>query len=233
MNSTSCSYMDGCSFCREIGGRPEQSRFQRLIPDDLERRFLWKTENFVVVPGIGHLTRGYVLIRSRSHYLSICTLPPEVLGELSQLRNEVVSALGRIFNSDVISFEHGSVSETRKGAGCTDHMHLHILPVPALLHPGLSGMVELKKIRGFEKLYGYREAGKPYIYYAENLTDEFVFESTLLPKQFMRRIVASSFGRDSDWDWRQGVDEEGRATEPQVLETIEMIERSRAVPEVL
>ena len=227
MNSMSCSYADGCSFCREMGGKPEESRFSKLIHDDLDRRFLWKTENFVVVPGIGHLTHGYVLVRSRSHYLSICSLPPVLIAELTQLRNDVATTLGRIFNSDVISFEHGSVSETRKGAGCTDHMHLHILPVPALLKPRLSAMVELKRINGFEDLYAYRDAGTPYVFYAENLSDQFVFESTLLPKQFMRRIVASAFGREMDWDWRQGVDTEGRAIEPQLLETIEMIERSR------
>ncbi|UIJ83174.1 HIT family protein [Rhizobium leguminosarum] len=215
----------GCSFCREFNAASEESRFYNLFHGEIKRRFLWETENFVVVPGIGHLQKGYVLIRSKDHYQSIAFLPLNLTQELAALRLDVITNIETIFGGNIICFEHGAVAPDLRGAACTEHLHLHILPCPSL-RPTLREAVNLRPVEDLSSLGEYVARREPYILYGER-TELFSFESQYLPKQFMRRRVAAALGRPGDWDWREGVNERGQATEPEIIETVKLIEQHK------
>src|SRR5687768_2245990 len=119
--------MYDCDFCREIeGGR--ETTFRQIYQQVTPSRIVLRSENFVVLPTIGQLFVGSVLILPRRHRETFATLGEAERRELPALLNRVLSGVARF--GEPIIFEHGAVSQTGGGCGVY-HAHLHVVPLPA------------------------------------------------------------------------------------------------------
>ena len=65
-----------CSFCSEMNNKKENNFFDIYLKEEfesagLESRIVATTKKFVIMPMVGPLVPGYLLIVPKEHYLSI------------------------------------------------------------------------------------------------------------------------------------------------------------------
>jgi len=105
-----CRFEEECTFCNEFVGNLEKTLFYQVIGNKVRSRILKETNNFVVIPTVGQIIEGYLLIMPKKHYLSVGHLPDSFYPELESLYYETKNILIKYYASPVFFFEHGSVS---------------------------------------------------------------------------------------------------------------------------
>ncbi len=195
---------DICSFCAEIERRQPHNLFQQILGPGIGHSYLLReTQNFVVMPGIGSLADGYLLVVPRQHVLSFGYVPEHCDGELNDLLSMLVRWLQRRYSPAVVCFEHGAASFTARGGSCTDHAHLHITPVSASVDL-LSVMTrdfEPKQIPSMASLRDQVAARIPYLFLRNHDGRMYVCNAPNAKSQHLRRDLAMQLGLGEVWDW--------------------------------
>jgi diadenosine tetraphosphate (Ap4A) HIT family hydrolase len=189
-----------CDFCNEFSGRVENSFAARYRPD-LQTRVLHSSKNFRVIPSLGQIVEGYLLIVPVKHYTAMADMPPELHDDLLRLCLRVRSSLSQVYGP-ALFFEHG-VRGTKAGGCGVEHAHLHAVPFDAVREP----IHELKNNHSFRVIQSISEISQrvspnsPYLYYEETNGQAWVCETERIPSQYIRKLLAESIGIES-WDWR-------------------------------
>jgi len=188
-----------CDFCNEFAGETRNAfakRYGKSLPD----RALMGTDRFRVVPSLGQIVEGHLLIAPVSHYRALADMSREDVNTLSDLCQMVRSTLQLVYGQ-CIFFEHGVRSALAGGCGI-DHAHMHAVPVRA------QGVLNvLTREYGGRPIYSLEEIKQElrpeqsYLYFEDYSAKRYVFPVDSLPSQYLRRLVAQSIGK-SDWDWR-------------------------------
>jgi diadenosine tetraphosphate (Ap4A) HIT family hydrolase len=89
---------------------------------------LHETKNFVVTPTVGSLVEGWLLIISKSHFVSGGQLEESYFKELQDLINLVRQRLENL-QKQLFVFEHGPCSLLQTTGCGIDHLHFHIVPL--------------------------------------------------------------------------------------------------------
>jgi ATP adenylyltransferase len=184
-------------------GTPHRCNFCAL--NDLHAsRALWdtillETTHFHVIPTIGPVIEGWVLIVSKQHALSMASLDAELIEELAALRLSVAKTMQKAYGT-VAVFEHGPI-QPQSEVGCgVDHAHLHVVGTGIDLLKG-----SLKYISGdwrtqrSASLMLTELRGKSYLYLEQPLGVQHVLVSDQIPSQLFRRVIADHFGRPYNW----------------------------------
>lgn len=177
---------------------------------------LLESPHFVVMPSLGALVEGWLLIVSKAHYLCMGALPPAERAELQALTAQVSATLEACYGP-VARFEHGpAVACQQVGCG-VDHAHLHLVPTDCDLLAGareiLPDHVAWESADGLPSIYHYHAAGLPYLY-LEQQGRSFAATAPDLPSQFFRKVLARHVGEPGRWNWREC------AFEPNVAATV-------------
>lgn len=166
---------------------------------------LCETENFVVVPTVGALIEGWLLIVTKQSYLCMGAIEEELHPELSALKDHVFTVLRQTYG-DVAAFEHGP-SQTGQQVGCgVDHAHLHVLPVafpltervPIVTDVALDWQ-EVEGIHSAREMFGART---PYLYVEQPAGVGRITNASDAPSQLFRRVIADAIGSPKAFDWR-------------------------------
>jgi diadenosine tetraphosphate (Ap4A) HIT family hydrolase len=190
-----------CDFCDEFS-EGEENTFASIYKSDPKSRVLCGTPNFAVVPSLGQIVEGYLLIVPIKHYTAMADLPAELLGELSSLCLRVRNALSEVYGP-ALFFEHGIRGNQSGGCGI-DHAHMHAVPFTGVSEP----IEELKKSHSLKLISGILEIDQqvapnsPYVYYEQTNEQAWACEIDFIPSQYLRKILAESLGINS-WDWRE------------------------------
>ena len=89
---------------------------------------LLSTPNFVVLPSIGALVPGWVLVAPKKHFLSVASIPYRFRQELGGLLKRATGIVEQGFGATV-QFEHGPATHNSQ-IGCgLDHAHIHVVPI--------------------------------------------------------------------------------------------------------
>jgi len=152
-----------CDFCDELNGG-KNNTFARVYEGRLQSRIVVRTESFAVVPSMGQLSEGHLLILPKVHRLSLGHLTENERRELATVRERVYTALTMLSGTPVW-FEHGCVGESTGGCGIY-HAHLHAVPVRRDLPIPARLRREFVEHRGvnFDALRRRIETGKPYLF---------------------------------------------------------------------
>ncbi|RJQ81688.1 HIT family protein [Amycolatopsis panacis] len=197
------AYDKDCTFCVEFkhGARHPGSPAGTVLGADREDRLIWQDDELVVVPSIGPMTKGHSMVLTREHYLSFAQLPLPLLERAEKVAKTLCQQLSSL--GSPIMFEHGAMSESATGGACTDHAHLHCLPLEDIdIKEQLDERLTPRRIDSLLDLVEQRERGQPYIYYRNQQGESWVYDVTTdLPCQFVRRAISSSLNADSEWDW--------------------------------
>ena len=165
-----------------------------------------ESANFTVVPSLGHLVPGWLLVIPRFHYASLGALSPDLVREFLMLKAESESLLNSIYGP-VVKFEHGSCSHMKAGA-CIDHAHMHLVPTAEDFGSHLAHLFGGERLTDIGRI-SLKWASRPYLLYENAMGIATVYETPLLPSQFMRMLIAQRLGVLERYDWRKypGIDE--------------------------
>jgi diadenosine tetraphosphate (Ap4A) HIT family hydrolase len=195
-----------CDLCNELSGRSENS-FAQTYKGDPESRVLFRSEQFAIVPSLGHMVEGYLLVLPTKHFRAFGDLTGPCIDELATTLERVGEVVKNYYGSYVL-FEHGARSEGTGGCGVY-HAHLHATPLAANLDP----VATLKATFPYTELESVEEIGKQsghlpsYLFYRDSAAKLYLFDTGPLPSQYMRRLIADAL-HDSNWNWRTAGREE-------------------------
>ena len=196
--------MINCPYCDEFENGPKYGD-----------RILYESKNFVVFPALGQIVEGYLLIAPKKHYIAMGEIPSRLYSELSSVCEKVRKILSENYQKPLF-FEHGPVSQTKRGGCCVDHAHFHAVPVNVDILDDLAKHFEYKEIKSFNELKKQFKKGAPYFYYESSSEEKYLFKiPEVVPSQYIRRLVAYKIGKPGRWDWRiyRGMDKLLRTVE--------------------
>lgn len=192
--------MRECDFCDEFsGGR--RNAFANRYGTQLAERVMLAHGSFRLVPSVGQIAEGHLLMIPVEHSRALADLPNEQLRELEELRQRVRSVLRDVYGVCVF-FEHG-IRGVRSGGCGIDHAHMHAVPVAAEgLLDALTKEFGGHSVRSFADVRNEVCGNSSYLFFEDASAQRLVFPVDNLPSQYMRRLVAESMG-ESNWDWRE------------------------------
>ncbi len=168
-----------------------------------KNNILYETKNLFVVPSVGQIVEGYLLICSKQHYIGFGDLPEKIFPELERVQKLVRRILSK--NYDVpIFFEHGPVSIVKKGGCCVEHAHFHAVPANIDILKELSKHFRPEIIDSLLALKTQFKSGNPYFFYENPTGQRYIFSITeIIPSQYIRKIIAAKLGMRDKWDWKK------------------------------
>ncbi len=175
--------MDDCRLCGE-----------------LERKLntMYETENFFVVPGLGQLTDGYLLICSKDHNIrNIASIRD--MSEFVEVQRRTRNVLTFHYGLPVF-FEHGSHGNNANSGCCIDHSHLHALSADISMNEFLDKHFESIQLDSLGDLQGVKP---PYLYFETATGKRYACQVDTVPRQYLRQIAACQLGKPDKWDWRK------------------------------
>ena len=190
----------GCTFCSQFKDRSNLGVSGIIFGEDFNR-VLYQDEHFVVVPALGQIVEGYLLIVARNHYNSIANIPEELQQSFLHLKEKVVSVLAAEYSKPVF-FEHGSLSSHQLGGACINHAHLHAVPINIDFRDFLSETLNVIQINSIQDLWNLKP-NFTYLFFELEKNKAFYAKSNeFIPCQYFRRIIAEYVARPNEWNWR-------------------------------
>ncbi len=195
-----------CSLCIEFAGTPVPLHTV-MVPHAAKTRVLWESDDWLIIPTIGPLTPGHVMLVPRGHNFSILGCPSEILPEGQWLLERCSLKLRHLYQQAIVVFEHGMTADQRKTCGaCIEHAHLHIAPGPPSFVSSLtldcSGWHSAASFSALVSPVG----NWPYIMVGLAQPDTRFWARQCVapvPSQFLRRVFAEQLDKDGEWDWRK------------------------------
>lgn len=187
--------MSGCCLC---------SNLVSTDSPDFWNKPLFESPNFVVIPSLGSLVDGWVLIVPKRHFICVGALPADFLHELEQIKTAVAERLSQQYG-EVCAFEHGPHSVNRQ-VGCgVDHAHLHLVPLQfdlktaaeSFMPPGVRW-----KAGGLQSCRAVFDKGLDYLYIEQPLGYGRIAAHTSLGSQILRKAIATHMGVPEQFSWR-------------------------------
>ena len=170
---------------------------------------LYENDNFFVIPTLGCLVKNYILIVSKRHEYSMCSLNEYEKKDLNDLTNKFRMLLKEKHGFFPIVFEHGASrldmnrNAWNRSACCVLHAHIHLVPLKLNCQVEMCSTLELSEISGFEELQVLGK-DKHYLSFLDNSGKTFFRDAsgTVLPTQIIRQWIAKDI-ETASWDWRQ------------------------------
>lgn len=101
--------------------------FCELDQTKIENTIIEETKNFYVIPALGAIVEGYVIIISKSHYLTMVSLPSDLRSEYEDILARYRGIFKDIYGDYPMIFEHGTNNTNAKKANSVEHAHVHIV----------------------------------------------------------------------------------------------------------
>src|SRR5579871_5347966 len=185
---------------------------------------LFETPNFVVLPSLGSLIEGWLLIVPKQHFVSFGAVPDSFVAEFLRLKDAMSALMLRNYGT-VSAFEHGPSDVGRK-VGCgVDHAHMHLVPadfdLAAAVAPYLPKDTRWTDANLTDCRHAYVQRAD-YLYLEQPIGQGRLIRGVELGSQVFRKAIASKLGIFEQYDWRT------HFQIPKINDTIRML-RTQAV----
>ena len=174
-------------------------------PPELWNKPVLETEHFIVLPSLGALVPGWVLVIPKQHYLCIGALPQSLFPEFQRVKKETVNLIASQFGEPCL-FEHGPSSAGLKVGCSVDHAHLHVVPFSGdLAELAASFMPDGARWRpaDVQACINAFSAGENYLYFEQPLGAGFISVHPAFGSQVFRKAIALQLGKPHEFDWRE------------------------------
>ena len=165
-------------------------------PNEVWDKPLFESQNFVVLPSIGALVEGWLLLVPKKHFICIGALPDSLADEMQEMKHFLCSALQQSYGQ-VCAFEHGP-SRANLSVGCgVDHAHLHIVPVAFDLASVAKPLLPKDLLWTYTGMEGCRIAfrrGEDYLYVEQPIGVGRIATHQGFGSQLLRRAIATQIG---------------------------------------
>lgn len=190
--------MYDCCLCKEI-----ETGYLDLGQSKHYSTTLCQNARFCILPSLGAIVEGHLLIIPREHYVSIGAMPEDYIIELNVLKEKVHKIMHEVYGP-VIYFEHGPAKPGEIAGCCIDHAHLHCIPLTVDILPKLFLKFKSNEINNILYLKTVHENNQSYLYYENQMQKKYVFlVQDNLESQYMRRLIADAVGQSYRWNWRE------------------------------
>lgn len=187
-----------CDFCIELHNF-KRSEFAQIYGD--KRRIILSNNHFCVMPTIGQLFQGSLLIFPKEHFCSFAEIPREIrahLEKMIQFLEEKLTKFGK-----TVLFEHGTTPEIGGGCGIY-HAHIHLVPLPSNVPSDYILNSNFYSFQNIEDALLFSEQSGEYLLYRDIKGDYYVSSpSTRLESQYFRKKIHKFFDLQTPWDWRK------------------------------
>lgn len=204
-----------CDFCSELLGDLHNTNFGKLAAAQTKGRILWQNSEFALIPTLGPIVEGHLLLIPLQHVFSFANFSYFEL-EKAEIIINLIYQFYSTQNKKMVSFKHGAcvhkglhyekrIKKALSGA-CTDHAHFHLIPdvpITEILKriETQDLIVKKKRIKKLSSLPKSADNASPYVIIGGSDTPFWhLYIVEELPSQFMREIAAS-FVRLEDWSW--------------------------------
>jgi len=202
-----------CCFCAELSGA--RTAFHDLYPH-IKSRVVFATPNFVVLPSLGQIAPGHLLLVPRAHVASFGELDPARRGEALVLYSALREELAERY-APVVSFEHGSPTGSVVGGCGIVHAHIHFVPLPGASKPPMptgQGWRRSANSIWIDEAAALVASGTGYLMWHGWREVALLDAVEHVRSQYLRHHAAEVAG-DVDWDWRQA------GPQPELVELVE------------
>lgn len=188
-----------CRYCEIIANGPREHAFWN--------RPLLESDNFMVIPTIGSIVEGWLLIVSKQHHINMGAVPASHINELKGIVDHVKEVVTAKYSTPII-FEHGPAScGTTVGCGI-DHAHLHVVPLDLSFNVADEDhSFEIlncpKSVHPFDYMRNLYEQKKAYLFLHEPSHDPIFLTSNSIPSQFFRRVIARKVNKYELFDYNK------------------------------
>ncbi len=190
-----CSSSYFCPFCLDNANEMASD-----VKYSVGSRIIKEYDSFYVVPTLGALEVGHILVISKKHVFGFSDLSISNKKELTTIYLEWKGILKSVYGCDVSVFQHGV--ESMSGNGCLDHFHMHLFPQKIDIYDVVDKALNLKAVSGFENI---NEKGD-YIYFENASEKKGISYMDVVPSQLIRKLYVSEAG--GVWDWRSSPNQE-------------------------
>lgn len=177
--------MSRCPFCKL-----DNSQFYNEIIEE--------TNNFYIIPGLGALTKGYILVLPKKHVYYMTGFEDTVLDEYNNILEKYRNKFKNIYGKYPIIFEHGTLDPCGICANSVIHGHTHIINHNYKNEKEIINTLNMKKIIN---LYNVKKNN--YIYYKSPKGIDYITYDFEPVSQLMRIYVARDLGIEEKYNWRQ------------------------------
>ncbi len=188
----------GCRMCSVASQGGSHAFAHRLYDKPLLRQ-----SGFVVVPALGHIVEGYVLIVSEQHVPCMGALPAHMWADFGEVKRRIRSLMGAECGP-MMFFEHGSVSDQRLAGNSVVHAHTHACPAVAGFIDVVRDNLPMEQVEpGLFSQTSYLEQ-QPYLLIEDEVGRCYGSHPPRgLPSQYLRRLLSSHVGLVGQWDWQR------------------------------
>jgi diadenosine tetraphosphate (Ap4A) HIT family hydrolase len=179
---------------------------KNFIVNEFYNQRLYETDNFAVIPSLGAIVEGWLLIIPKEHYISFGYLQsPQLFDELNQLISKIGDVVQKLYGEYII-FENGT-SCSNKLVGCgVDYAHIHIVPTKHNLIKTIENEFKVhydwKQIGNLSESIKYIDNGIPYLYYENQQRKSFITTNDNIPSQLFRKALAFNVDLPNEYDWK-------------------------------
>lgn len=193
-----------CALCGQIAGQDEPNAIQPIMRSRWSRRpVLAESVHAVVMPSIGALTSGHVLVCPKKHVRSVASADAEIRSEVAALAATTEQRLQRKCGLPVHTFEHGSSARGLTVACSVEHAHLHLVPADVDIRARLQVVVAWKPAAKCSKQILGGTGGDEYLLYGAPTGERWLATTKIgFASQLLRRVVADALGIGPQWNWR-------------------------------
>ena len=173
--------------------------FCNLEKNKIENTILDETNHFYILPTVGSLVDGYILVVSKRHINSMPELTKNEMDEYNFIIKKYRNIFRDIYGKYPIVFEHGSpVSDNSIRANSVIHAHSHIVNHAYLDEPKIIKRLNFKPIQRIEDI----KSNENYIMYINN-NFKYVTYNFEPISQLMRKLIAKDLKYEDKFDWKK------------------------------
>lgn len=164
-------------------------------------RPIWETDHFAVLPSLGSIVSGWLLIVPKFPVCQIADVDSCLRDEFEALAHKTIRSVERDFGRAYL-FEHGGSSGSKISCG-VDQAHLHIVP----LDFDLVDMALTSKPGSWDEVdqlsFPYDLCDPDEYWYVSNQERTMTMAISDPQSQWFRKLIATKTGHPERWDYNQ------------------------------
>lgn len=174
--------------------------FCKMDHTKVENTIIDESNHFFVLPSVGSLVDGYLMIVSKRHINSMAELKENEKMEYELLIKKYRTLFKDIYHQYPILFEHGSpIMDSNMKANSVVHAHTHIVNHHFIDEKNMIKKLNFNRIENLS----YISKEKNYIMYINPENVCYLTNHFEPVRQMMRKIIAKDLGYENKFDWQK------------------------------
>lgn len=158
---------------------------------------LFESDHTIVVPALGAIVPGHVLVVPQVHARSVQLLDSIRRADFTAALTAVIGRLEELFGA-VTVFEHGAATAgSGPRSACSEHAHIQLLPERSRASADLANARQYRTLAHF---YDSEPPFDPYLMIKDPESDPRVAPDVGV-SQYFRRVILAELGEPDTWDY--------------------------------